>query len=340
MKYRDAGVNIDAAHAALARIKALVRSTYTEGVLTDLGLFAGAFSAKSTGLKDPILLSSIDGVGTKLKIAAAARKFKSVGRDVVSHCCNDILVHGAQPLFLLDYVAMCNLDPAVLEEVVGGMAEECIGWGCALIGGETAEMPGMYNPGELDLVGCVVGVVEKEDFVDGAAIRPGDRVIGLPSTGLHTNGYSLARKILFEEAGHSLQDAPGELGCSIEEALLAPHRGYRVPVRALLSKRMVTGMAHITGGGLYDNVSRILPAGAEVHIREGSWPVPPLFSFLTRLGGVEKREALRTFNMGIGYVVFVREDNGGKALAELRAMGEGAFLIGEVVRGDSGVVIA
>jgi len=334
LKYKDAGVDIDAANTALKKIKALVRSTYTKGVSSEPGLFAGAYSLASAGLKDPLLLSSIDGVGTKLKIAFGARKFKSVGRDIVSHCCNDVLVHGAQPIFFLDYIGIDKIEITVLEELVSGMAEECIDWGCALIGGETAEMPGFYQKGEFDLVGCVVGVVERSSFIDGSNIRKGDLVIGLPSTGLHTNGYALARKILFEGKKYKLDDKPKELGSSIAETLLAPHRAYLRPVRALLSKGIVTGMAHITGGGFYDNIARILPSGVEVRIRKGSWTAPPIFEFLKRSGEVSGKEAFRTFNMGIGFVSFVREKDAGLAMKELSAIGEKAFLIGEVKDGE------
>lgn len=339
MKYKDAGVDIGAANAALERIKTLVHSTYTRGVLSEQGLFAGAYSLASADLKDPVLLSSIDGVGTKLKIAFASRKFKSVGRDIVSHCCNDVLVHGARPIFFLDYVGIDKIDAAVLEELISGMAEECIDWGCALIGGETAEMPGFYGKGEFDLVGCVVGVVERSAFIDGSSIRSGDVLLGLPSTGLHTNGFSLARKILFERESYSLEDVPRELGSSIEEALLAPHRSYVKPVRLLISRGLVTGMAHITGGGFFDNISRILPEGLKVGVRKGTWPVLPIFSLLRTLGEIEEGEAFRVFNMGVGFIVFVREKDANLALDLLRANNEEAFLIGEVESGRKGVHI-
>lgn len=323
----------------MEKVKALIRSTHTSGVVSELGLFAGAYSASAAGIKDPLLLSSIDGVGTKLKIAFASKQFKSVGNDLVSHCCNDVLVHGAQPIFFLDYVAMDRLKPTVLEELVSGMAEECINWECALIGGETAEMPGFYKTDEFDLVGCVVGIVGRNDFVDGSSIQSGDRLIGLPSTGLHTNGFSLARRILFEEESLSLDETLPELDCSLGESLLAPHRSYLKPVRILLSKGGVTGMAHITGGGFFDNISRILPDGVEVIINGGSWPVPPIFTLLTRLGKIEEQEAFTAFNMGIGLVVFVREKDAEAALSELRKGGEEAFLIGRATSGQKGVCI-
>jgi phosphoribosylformylglycinamidine cyclo-ligase len=339
LKYKDAGVDIEAARAAMEKVKALIRSTHTAGVASELGLFAGAYSASSAGVKDPLLLSSIDGVGTKLKIAFASNKFKSVGRDLVSHCCNDVLVHGAQPIFFLDYVAMDKLAPAVLEELVAGMAQECIEWECALIGGETAEMPGFYNTDEFDLVGCVVGIVGRDDFVDGSSIRSGDRLIGLPSSGLHTNGYSLARRILLEKEKLSLEETPPELDCTLGESLLAVHRSYLKPVRLLLSKGEVTGMAHITGGGFFDNISRILPDGVEAVIERGSWPALPIFILLTRLGEIEEQEALTAFNMGIGFVVFVREKDAESVLSELREKGEEAFVIGRARSGKKGVRI-
>jgi phosphoribosylformylglycinamidine cyclo-ligase len=337
LKYKDAGVDIDAAQAALGKIKAHIRSTFTKGVVTDVGLFAGGYSLSRAGLKDPILLSSIDGVGTKLKIAFAAGKFASVGKDIVAHCCNDILVHGADPIFFLDYVGMGKLDPRALEELVQGMAEECRGWGCALIGGETAEMPDMYRPGEFDLVGCVVGVVERNAFIDGREVREGDVLIGLPSTGLHTNGYSLARKVLLETAKYSLDHVPAETGCTLEESLLAPHRGYAKPVRSLLSKGLIAGMAHLTGGGFFDNIERVLPDGLEVIIEKGKWPVLPIFNLITKLGQIEDKEAYRTFNMGVGYVIFVHAQDADSAVAELGAIGEKAYVIGKVVRGKKSV---
>ncbi len=337
MKYKDAGVDIDAAQAALAKIKTLARATFGKGVLTDIGLFAGGYSLAGAGLRDPVLLSSIDGVGTKLKIAFAARKFKSVGRDIVAHCCNDVLVHGARPIFFLDYVAMGELEPGVLIELVEGMAEECRAHGCALIGGETAEMPDFYKPREFDLVGCVVGVVERHAFIDGSAIADGDVMIGLPSTGLHTNGYSLARKVLLEKHNFSLNDAPAGLGATLEEALLAPHRSYQKPVLQLVSKGLVRGLVHVTGGGFFDNVVRILPEGLEAVIEMGSWPVPPIFTLITKLGEVDDAEAHRTFNMGIGFVVFVKPNRVEDAVDELRSAGEKAYVIGKVRSGAKAV---
>jgi phosphoribosylformylglycinamidine cyclo-ligase len=337
LKYKDAGVDIDAAQAALAKIKTLARSTFGKGVLTDIGLFAGGYSLSHAGLKDPVLLSSIDGVGTKLKIAFAARKFKSIGKDIVAHCCNDVLVHGAMPIFFLDYVAMGKLDPDAMIELVDGMAEECRDCGCALIGGETAEMPDFYQPGEFDLVGCVVGVVERDSFIDGSKIADGDVVIGLPSTGLHTNGYSLARKVLLDKAKLTLHEAPPELGLTLEEALLAPHKSYQKPIRALLPKGWIRGMAHVTGGGFFDNIVRVLPEGLEVIIEMGSWPVPAIFTFIIKRGEVDEAEAHRAFNMGIGFVIFVRPGNADVAVSELRAIGEKAYVIGKVRSGAKAV---
>ena len=337
MKYKDAGVDIDAAQAALVKIKTLARATFGKGVLTDIGLFAGGYSLAQAGLRDPVLLSSIDGVGTKLKIAFVARKFKSIGKDIVAHCCNDVLVHGARPIFFLDYVAMGKLEPGVLIELVEGVAEECAAHGCALIGGETAEMPDFYKQGEFDLVGCVVGVVERDAFIDGTKIADGDVVIGLPSTGLHTNGYSLARKVLFEKCKYSLSDAPAGLGTTLEEALLAPHRSYQRPVLQLVAKGLVRGLAHVTGGGFFDNIVRVLPEGLEAVIEMGSWPVPPIFSLIIKQGEVDEAEAHRVFNMGIGFVVFVKPTRVGDAMAELRACGEKAYVIGKVRSGAKAV---
>ena len=335
--YARAGVNIDAAVDAVGRMKAHVRTTMTPGVLTDVGSFGGMFALSALGaLKDPVLVSSIDGVGTKLKIAFATGRHDTIGRDLVSHCVNDILVQGARPLFFLDYFGTGKLEPGVAAEVVKGLAEGCRAAGCALIGGETAEMPGLYGSGEYDLAGCIVGLVERAKIVDGASVTPGDALLGLASEGLHTNGYSLARQALLEDAGMSLDAPVAELGgVTLGEALLWPHRCYAPAILPLLdlSPTPVKAMAHITGGGFVDNIPRVLPPGVGVRVERGAWEVPPLFRLIQAAGGVSEAEMFRVFNMGIGFVLSVPADAAEDTLARLRASGETACRLGEVVAG-------
>ena len=335
--YARAGVNIDAAVDAVGRMKAHVRTTLTPGVLTEVGSFGGMFALSALGaLKDPVLVSSIDGVGTKLKIAFATGRHDTIGRDLVSHCVNDILVQGARPLFFLDYFGTGKLEPGVAAEVVKGLAEGCRAAGCALIGGETAEMPGLYESGEYDLAGCIVGLVERAKIVDGASVTPGDALLGLASEGLHTNGYSLARQALLEDAGMSLDAPVAELGgVTLGEALLWPHRCYAPAILPLLdlSPTPVKAMAHITGGGFVDNIPRVLPPGVGVRVERGAWEVPPLFRLIQAAGGVSEAEMFRVFNMGIGFVLSVPADAAEDTLARLRASGETAYRLGEVVAG-------
>ena len=335
--YARAGVNIDAAVDAVGRMKAHVRTTMTPGVLTDVGSFGGMFALSALGaLKDPVLVSSIDGVGTKLKIAFATGRHDTIGRDLVSHCVNDILVQGARPLFFLDYFGTGKLEPGVAAEVVKGLAEGCRAAGCALIGGETSEMPGLYGSGEYDLAGCIVGLVERAKIVDGASVTPGDALLGLASEGLHTNGYSLARQALLEDAGMSLDTSVAELGgVTLGEALLWPHRCYTPAILPLLdlSPTPVKAMAHITGGGFMDNIPRVLPPGVGVRVERGAWEVPPLFRLIQTAGGVSEAEMFRVFNMGIGFVLSVPADAAEDTLARLRASGETACRLGEVVAG-------
>ena len=335
--YARAGVNIDAAVDAVGRMKAHVRTTLTPGVLTEVGSFGGMFALSALGaLKDPVLVSSIDGVGTKLKIAFATGRHDTIGRDLVSHCVNDILVQGARPLFFLDYFGTGKLEPGVAAEVVKGLAEGCRAAGCALIGGETAEMPGLYGSGEYDLAGCIVGLVERAKIVDGASVTPGDALLGLASEGLHTNGYSLARQALLEDAGMSLDAPVAELGgVTLGEALLWPHRCYAPAILPLLdlSPTPVKAMAHITGGGFVDNIPRVLPPGVGVRVERGAWEVPPLFRLIQTAGGVSEAEMFRVFNMGIGFVLSVPADAAEDTLARLRASGETACRLGEVVAG-------
>ncbi len=340
IRYADAGVNIDEGDRAVARISKLARRTFHRHVLTDVGTFGAVYSLAGLRSKRPVLVSSADGVGTKLKIAFSTGIHNTVGRDLVNHCVNDIAVQGATPLFFLDYLAVGRLDAAVAEQIVSGLAEACKENGCALIGGETAEMPGFYTPGEYDLAGFIVGEAERSKILDGRSIRPGDVLLGLPSTGLHTNGYSLARKLLFEVAGYGPRTFLPELGIKVGEELLKVHRSYLAPLRLLLQKGLLRGAAHITGGGITANVPRMLPAGRAARIRLGAWPVLPIFDFLRRIGNVEESEMLRTFNMGLGMVLAVPRGAETRALRALASIREPAYVVGDVIRGKRKVVWA
>ncbi len=332
--YRDAGVDIDAMNTAVLRMREQVRSTFTPGVLTDVGSFGGMYAASFAGLSEPVLVSSIDGVGTKLKVAVLMNKHDTVGIDIVSHCANDILVQGASPLFFLDYFATGKLAPQVVIDVVKGVADGCREVGCALLGGETAELPGLYPDGEYDVAGCIVGVVDRPKIVDGSSILPGDAVVGIASTGLHTNGYSLARHVLFEAGGLTVQDTPVALsGATLGDVLLAPHHCYAKPVLALMQGLPIKGMAHITGGGFYDNIPRVLPADCSVTVDRRNWPIPPIFTLIQELGNVTDSEMFRTFNVGIGYVLILQRELALEAIERLKDLGETAYLIGEVYRG-------
>jgi len=336
MRYKDAGVDIDAASRAKSRIKQLARRTFNPQVLREVGAFGGFFSLQRLP-RDAVLVSSVDGVGTKLKIAFALGRHSTVGADLVNHCVNDIAVHGAAPLFFLDYLATGKLRPEVVTEVVGGLARACRAVGCALIGGETAEMPGFYPEGEYDLAGTIVGWVRRSKIIDGDRIRPGDVVLGLPSLGLHTNGYSLARKVLLEHQVLKLTEQVGELGQTLGDALLAPHRCYWPVVQPLLEKGWINGLVHITGGGLTDNPPRILPRGCQLQLRLGSWPVPPIFGLIESLGQVPKDDMLRTFNMGVGMMLVIGERILGRVTAVLKRKREKFWTIGRVVAGRRGV---
>ncbi len=303
-KYRESGVDIDASNRAKKKIAALARGTWGKEVLSEIGNFGGLYEMPR-GFESPVLVSSVDGVGTKLKVAFLAGKHDTVGEDLVNHCVDDILVQGAEPLFFLDYIASGVVDPEVVAAVVKGIAKGCADNGCALIGGETAEMPGFYGGGEYDLAGCIVGVVDRARVIDGRSIAPGDSIWAFPSSGLHTNGYSLARKIVFETAKLSIDDEIPGTGASVREALLAVHRSYLPEIRDLRSRVEIKGLAHITGGGLLENIPRILPAGVAVEIDSSKWEVPPLFRFLEKRGDVERAEMHRVFNMGIGMIVIV-----------------------------------
>ena len=335
--YKSAGVDIDAGNEVVRRIRALARGTSTAGVLSDLGSFGGLFRLAAANVADPVLVASADGVGTKLRVAFLAGVHDTIGADLVNHCVNDILVQGAEPLFFLDYLATGRLDPDVAVSIVEGLARACRENGCALLGGETAEMPGFYKDGEYDVAGFVVGVVERSRVIDGRGIAPGDVLIGLPSSGLHTNGYSLARRIVFDELGLGVGDHVEAIGATVGDALLAVHRSYLPVVRPLLATSAIKGMAHITGGGMTDNLPRVLPAGCEARIRVGSWPVPPLFTWLQQSGGVPVDDMLRTFNMGIGLILVVAAADSEAVLERLRAAGESPAVIGDIVPGVPGV---
>ncbi len=332
MRYRDAGVDLAAAQRAKARIRQLVRQTFSGRVLKDVGAFGGFFALDGLA-RDLVLVASLDGVGTKLKLAFALGRHRTVAADLVNHCVNDIAVHGASPLFFLDYIASGKLRTEVVAEVVRGLAGACRAVGCALIGGETAELPDFYAPGEYDLAGCIVGGVRRSAIVDGSRIRPGDVVLGLASMGLHTNGYSLARKVLLERAGFKLNERVPELGRTLGDELLAPHRCYWPALRPLLHRRLLKGVAHITGGGITENTPRLLPPGCQAEIRLGSWPVLPVFDLIARCGRVPQDEMLRTFNMGLGLLLVVAARDVDRVSAHLRRKRERFWTVGRIVRG-------
>jgi phosphoribosylformylglycinamidine cyclo-ligase len=338
--YARAGVDIDAQEKGLAQVKKLAKSTFTAGVLSEIGSFGGLFRPELTGMSEPVLVASADGVGTKLKVAQMAGDYSTVGRDLVNHCVNDILVQGAVPLFFLDYLGAGVLEPEKMVELVGGVADGCKENGCALLGGETAEMPGFYQPGDYELVGFIVGLVDRPKLLDGSRVAAGDVLVGFPSSGLHTNGYSLARKILFEQLKLGVRDrAPwSETKRTVGEELLATHLSYLSAIRPLLGHADLHGLAHITGGGLSDNLPRILPAGTHASIRVGSWELPELFHFLQEKGEVESDEMFRVFNMGIGLVAAVAPAGLKELLAAWRQAGQKTWVIGTVQPEGSGVV--
>ncbi|MEW5783805.1 MAG: phosphoribosylformylglycinamidine cyclo-ligase [Bacillota bacterium] len=337
--YRRAGVDIAAGEEAVERIKGLARSTFRPGVLQELGGFGGLFALNTRGLREPVLVAGCDGVGTKLKLAFAAGRHGTIGEDCVAMCVNDILVQGAEPLFFLDYLAVGKLEPAQVEEVVAGVALGCRLAGCALLGGEMAEMPGFYPPGEYDLAGFAVGMVEKSRIIDGSAITPGDALIGLASTGLHSNGYSLARRVLLEQAALPLEAVPRGLSVPLVDELLRPTRIYVKPVLPLFARYRIKGAAHITGGGLPGNLCRILPDGIGAEIRTGSWPVPPIFNLIESLGPVNRTEMYRTFNMGIGLVLVAPAAEAESLADELARGGMQTYLIGSTIDGDKQVAL-
>ncbi|MBI4460784.1 MAG: phosphoribosylformylglycinamidine cyclo-ligase [Acidobacteria bacterium] len=336
--YAEAGVDIKRADRAKQRIKLLARKTFNKNVLADIGSFGALYALETRRWKSPVLVSSADGVGTKLKIAFALNSHRSVAADLVNHCVNDIAVQGAKPLFFLDYFAAGRLNSAVLEQVIAGLADACKANGCALIGGETAEMPGFYPDGEYDLAGFIVGVVERNRLLDGSKIREGDIVLGLPSAGLHTNGYSLARKLLLETAGYSLQEYLPRLQCRVGDELLKPHRSYVAALSELTEAGILKAAAHITGGGLPGNLPRILPRGLEACIGKGTWPTLPVFDLLRELGELPKEEMWRAFNMGIGMALVISPKKVAQAATVLKHAKEPFYQIGWIGRGRRGVL--
>jgi phosphoribosylformylglycinamidine cyclo-ligase len=339
-RYADAGVDIDAKAAALARAKAAIRSTFTPGVLGDVGGFGGLFRPDFSKYREPVLVASTDGVGTKLKIAIEMHRHDTCGADLVSHCVNDILVQGARPLFFLDYIATGKVEPGVVEKVIEGIVRACKENGTALLGGETAEMPGFYGAGDYDVAGTIVGVVERDKILDGSRIAAGDVALGLPSVGLQTNGYTLARKVFFETMGRKPQDRLAELGGrAVGDVLLDPHLSYLRALDPLLDEGLLHGMAHLTGGGFYDNIPRVLPEGLDVRVKSGAWPVPAVFEVIAREGDVSFEEMHRVFNMGIGMVVFIGAADLARVADVWKSAGQRWFAIGNVKAGGSRQVV-
>ena len=337
--YTDAGVSIDAANVATAKIKQLARSTFNARTLSEIGSFGGMFDGSFPALKQPVLVASADGVGTKLKIAFLTKTHNTIGRDLVNHCVNDILVQGARPLFFLDYIATGVLSPDVVASIVEGITTGCRENSCVLLGGETAEMPGFYAEGEYDVAGFIVGIVDREKVIDGSRIAPNDRVLALPSVGLHTNGYSLARKLFFDVANYDVDTHMDALNSTIGAALLQPHVSYLTALDSLLDSNLIKGLAHITGGGLLENIPRILPVGTSVHIKRDSWPVLPVFKMMQEIGNIKDTEMYRTFNMGVGMIIVAAADDAETIKTHLRERDEAVYEIGSVVEGDREVSI-
>ena len=338
ISYSDAGVDIDVATHATDRIKELARTTFNQRTLSEIGSFGGMFDGAFPKLAEPVLVASADGVGTKLKIAFATGVHNTVGADLVNHCVNDILVQGARPLFFLDYIATGKLSSDVVAQVIEGVARGCRENGCVLLGGETAEMPGFYGEGEYDIAGFIVGVVDKQKIIDGKKITEGDVLLALPSVGLHTNGYSLARKLFFEVAGYTPETQVSNIGMTAGEALLQPHVSYLRPLEGLLDSGVIKGLAHITGGGLIDNIPRILPEGTAVQIEKGRWPILPVFELMQRLGNVTEREMYRTFNMGVGMVIVCTPSDKDEIKAQVER-NQACYEIGRVVQGERDVAL-
>lgn len=332
--YADAGVDIEKANRTKQRIKYLAHKTFTKSVLSEIGGFGGLFQIDKKKYLDPVLVSSVDGVGTKLKVAFEMNLHHTIGGDLVNHCVNDIAVQGAAPMFFMDYLATGKLEPEIAEKVVTGLAEACKHNGCALIGGETAEMPGFYPDGEYDLAGFIVGVVERDKIIVGKDVVPGDVLIGLPSNGLHTNGYSLARKLLFSIAGYSPETYVNAIKGKVGNELMKTHKSYWPAIRRLVEAECVSAMSHITGGGITENLPRVLPKGMGAVVELGSWPVLPIFSHMQQLGNISQDEMLRTFNMGIGMVLVIPAKKFKKVQTVLERAGEKGYTIGRIVKGE------
>jgi phosphoribosylformylglycinamidine cyclo-ligase len=336
--YRQAGVNIDAGNEAVERMKKHVKNTFRPEVLTGLGGFGALFKPDLTGMEEPVFVSGTDGVGTKLKIAFAMDKHDTIGIDAVAMCVNDVIVQGAEPLFFLDYLACGKIIPEKIESIVKGIADGCLQAGCSLIGGETAEMPGMYQDEEYDIAGFTVGIVDQKHVIDGSKVKEGQVLIGLTSSGIHSNGFSLVRKVLLEDAKLSLGDYVDQLGAELGGVLLEPTKIYVKSVLSTVRKYPVSGLVHVTGGGFYDNIPRILPEGLQAEIRDGSWKIPPIFSFIQETGTISDYDMFRTFNMGIGMILLVDSADSREILEHLQSLGEDAFEIGTVQKGTEEVV--
>ncbi|GAB4325721.1 MAG: phosphoribosylformylglycinamidine cyclo-ligase [Candidatus Zixiibacteriota bacterium] len=341
MDYRAAGVNLDAADEAVSRIAEMARTTYTPGVLAGVGPFSGLFQLDISKYREPVLVTSCDGVGTKLKLAIRWGHHRTIGADLVNHCVDDILTCGADPLAFMDYLAVARMEPDQVADVIAGVAEACRENNIALIGGETAEMPGLYKLGDYDLAGFVTGMVERSAILDGQRIESGDMLVGLQSTGPHTNGYSLIRRILFDQDSFELDDRPEDLdGMSIGEAVMAVHRSYRPVIDAMRGEIDIRGMAHITGGGVEENLERILPDNCQAVVDTSSWPILPVFRFLQHVGGVEPAEMFRVFNMGIGYILVVDSTHVQRAIEISDGVGVPAYQIGHISPGPRGVILS
>lgn len=336
--YRQAGVNIDAGNEAVERMKKHVKKTFRPEVLTGLGGFGALFKPDLTGMEEPVFVSGTDGVGTKLKIAFAMDKHDTIGIDAVAMCVNDVIVQGAEPLFFLDYLACGKIIPEKIESIVKGIAEGCLQAGCSLIGGETAEMPGMYQDEEYDIAGFTVGIVDQKHVIDGSKVKEGQVLIGLTSSGIHSNGFSLVRKVLLENAKLPLGEYVDQLGAELGAVLLEPTKIYVKSVLSTVRKYPVSGLVHVTGGGFYDNIPRILPEGLQAEIRDGSWKIPPIFSFIKATGKISDYDMFRTFNMGIGMILVVDSADSREILEHLQSLGEDAFEIGTVQKGTEEVV--
>lgn len=330
--YKQAGVDRDRGESAKSRIRALAQSTFDARVLKNIGLFGGFYSLDGDRYQEPVLVSSIDGVGTKIKIAQLTGKYDSIGEDLVNHCVNDIMVCGAEPAFFLDYIAADRMEPQVMVQLVDGMARACKNTGCALIGGETAEMPGVYAAGNFDVVGCMVGVVEKAAIIDGSAVKAGDVLLGVPSSGLHTNGFSLVRKVLLEMRGYSMEKYLPELDCSLGEELLKTHRSYQPLIQEIRGLAGVHALSHVTGGGLVENTLRVIPDGLGLSINWSAWEAPPIFRLVAEQGGIAEDEMRRVFNLGIGLVVVIDKNHVDDVRKAAEAVNQPTYEIGEVIR--------